>query len=192
MRPLLLLLLRLLCSYFEYHCADAVATACRGTKIDFAGTPRYLRSQDDSGAMRGGVPRGDAAQGHDNGRHRGRLRQMPDSANLHPILPANLRGSLQLQLINRGLSGRVFDGVLLLRGVVAPDETVILLHPPLPLVGVSIGWRESVGKMTVSSTAKVWPVAPAAIVAPAASCPEPCPGNPTGLKCAASTTARCN
>ena len=32
----------------------------------------------------------------------------------------------------------------------AIGETVILLHPLLPLVGVSMGWRESVYEMTVS------------------------------------------
>ena len=33
-------------------------------------------------------------------------------------------------------------------------ETAILLPPPLPSVGVSTGWRESVSKMTVSSMAR--------------------------------------
>ena len=34
---------------------------------------------------------------------------------------------------------------------VAPDETAILLHPPLPLVGVSIGMERGVSRMTVSA-----------------------------------------
>ena len=43
-----------------------------------------------------------------------------------------------------------FRGVLL-----AVGETVILLHRPPPLVGVSIGvWRPSVSKMTVSAMAR--------------------------------------
>ena len=47
--------------------------------------------------------------------------------------------------------------------LIAVDETVILLHPPLPLVGVSIVMdRESVSKMTVSSMATGAAAVPAA------------------------------
>ena len=42
--------------------------------------------------------------------------------------------------------------------LLAVDETVILLHPPVPLVGVSIVMERERSKMTVSSVATVSPL----------------------------------